>query len=56
MVMGRQEMQSMKTRNRKQSSFTTRHGVLLLLALGTFFAVVFFLVYYVQAKLGWSPQ
>jgi hypothetical protein len=33
-----------------------RHGVLLLLVLGIFFAAVFFLAYYVQAKLGWSLQ
>ncbi len=47
-------MQFVKTRKKQPSSFTTRHGVLLLLVLGTFFTVVFLLVYYVQAKLGWS--
>ena len=49
-------MQFMKTRKKQPSSFTTRHGVLLLLVLGIFFAVVFLSVYYVQAKLGWSLQ
>ena len=51
---GCQVVPFMKTRKKRQSSFTTRHGVLLLLVLGTFFAVVFLLAYYVQAKLGWS--
>jgi len=46
----------MKTRKKKRLSFERRHGVLLLLVLGTFFAVVFFLAYYVQAKLGWRLQ
>ncbi len=56
MAMGRQEVQFMKTRKKQPSSFTTRHGVLLLFVVGTFFAGVFLLVYYVQVKLGWSLQ
>jgi hypothetical protein len=46
----------MKTRKKNQSSFTTRHGLLIILVIGTFFTLVFVLVYYVQAKLGWSLQ
>lgn len=43
----------MKTRNtRKGSSFTTRQGVFLTLAIGVFFALVFVLAYYLQAKSG----
>ncbi len=41
----------MKIRKKKQSSFTTRHGILLTLTIGTFFAVVFVLVYYLQVKM-----
>jgi len=55
MVMGRQVVRFMKTsRKKKQSAFTTRHGILLTLVIGTFFALVFLLVYYIQVKTGWS--
>ena len=40
----------MRTRKKRQSSFTTLQGILLTLAIGTFFAVVFILVYYVQVR------
>jgi ABC-type thiamin/hydroxymethylpyrimidine transport system permease subunit len=46
----------MSAGKKKQSSFTMRQGILLLVVLGIFFAVVFLLAYYVQAKLGWSLQ
>ncbi len=47
-------MKFMKTQKKKQSSFTTRHGILLMLTIGTFVALVFLLVYYIQVKTGWS--
>lgn len=39
-----------RTRKKRESSFTTRQGILLTFAIGTFFAVVFILVYYVQVR------
>ena len=36
-----------KKRRNKQSSFTTFHGIILSLAIGTFVALVFLLTYYV---------
>jgi hypothetical protein len=48
----RHRVRFMKTRGKKrQSSFTTLHGILLTLAIGTFFALAFVLVYYVEGKM-----
>jgi hypothetical protein len=38
----------MKTRKKRESSFTTLHGILLTLAIGTFVALVFPLDYFVR--------
>lgn len=54
MAVGRQVVLFVKTQKKKQSSFTTRHGLLLTLVIGTFFALVFLLVYYIQVKTGRS--
>ena len=47
-------VQFVKTRKKKQSSFTTRQGVLLVLVLGAFAFIVVYLAYYVQVNLGWQ--
>jgi len=41
----------MKIRKKKQSSLTARQGILLILAIGTFFAVLFVSVVYFQMKM-----
>jgi hypothetical protein len=43
-------VQFMKTRKKKQSTLTTRQGILLLLTIGTLFAIVFVSAFYFQIK------